>query len=97
MVLLGCFIVIELYVVADPIIPITVLKSRGALLSCVAQLGVMAARWTVLFFTPAYAIAVLSWSPSAAGSILLPTNVGFATGGILVGVFHVKRGGDFWL
>lgn len=82
---------------AEPIIPITVLKSRGALLSCFAQLGIMATRWMVLFYTPVYAISVLDWSPIAAGSILLPTNLGFATGGILVGVFHVKRGGSFWL
>jgi hypothetical protein len=57
----------------------------------------MAARWIILFSSPAYAIAILEWSPSAAGSVLLPTNFGFATGGLLVGVFHVKRGGSFWL
>jgi hypothetical protein len=91
------FIFIELHVVEDPIIPITVLKSRGALLSCVAQLGIMTARWSVLFFTPVYAIAVRGWSPIAAGSILLPTNTGFALGGIFVGVLHIKRGGSFWL
>ncbi|TVY73222.1 MFS thioclapurine efflux transporter tcpA, partial [Lachnellula suecica] len=96
-VLLVAFVLIELYVVSDPIIPITVLKSRGALLSCVAQLGIMATRWMVLFYTPAYAIAVRGWSPASAGSILIPTNLGFAIGGILAGWLHIKRAGSFWL
>ncbi|KAI0421324.1 major facilitator superfamily domain-containing protein [Xylaria grammica] len=33
------FVLIEKYVAADPIVPLTVLKNRGALLSCVSQLG----------------------------------------------------------
>ncbi|KAH7356496.1 major facilitator superfamily domain-containing protein [Rhexocercosporidium sp. MPI-PUGE-AT-0058] len=95
--LLTAFILIELYVVTEPIIPVTVLKSRGALLSCVAQLGIMAARWMVLFYTPAYAIAVRGWSPASAGSILIPTNLGFAIGGISVGGLHIRHAGSFWL
>ena len=73
------------------------LKSRGALLSCVAQLGIMAARWMVLFYTPVYAIAVRGWTPASAGSILIPTNLGFAFGGVLAGWLHIKRAGSFWL
>lgn len=96
-VLLITFILIELYFASDPVIPITVLKSRGALLSCVAQLGIMAARWMVLFYAPAYAIAVRGWSPASAGSILIPTNLGFAIGGIFAGWLHIKRAGSFWL
>jgi len=84
-------------VAADPIIPVQVLKSRGALLSCVAQLGIMMARWMVLFYTPAYAIAIRGWSPASAGSILIPTNLGFAIGGVLAGWLHIKRAGSFWL
>ncbi|KAH6674209.1 major facilitator superfamily domain-containing protein [Halenospora varia] len=95
--LLAIFILVEVYIAKDPIIPISVLKSRGALLSCVAQLGIMSSRWMVLFYTPAYAIAVRAWSPASAGSILIPTNLGFAIGGILVGWLHVKHAGSFWL
>ncbi|KAG4411131.1 hypothetical protein IFR04_015730 [Cadophora malorum] len=95
--LLVAFIFIELHVVSEPIVPVTVLKSRGALLSCLAQLGIMAARWMVLFYTPAYAIAVRGWSPASAGSILIPTNLGFAIGGISVGGLHIRRAGSFWL
>lgn len=94
---LASFIATEVYIAPEPIIPVIVLKSRGVLLSCVAQLGIMSARWMVLFYSPVYAIALLGWSPASAGSILIPTNVGFAIGGLLVGWLHIKRGGSFWL
>lgn len=96
-VLLITFILVEIYVAVDPIIPLTVLKSRGALCSCVAQLGVMTARWMVLFYAPLYAIAVRGWSLASAGSILIPTNLGFAIGGVVAGWLHIKRTGSFWL
>ncbi len=97
MALLVGFILIEFYVAKVPIIPIAVLKSRGALLSSFAQLGIMASRWTVLFFGPTYALAIRGWNPASAGSILIPTNLGFALGGLLVGGLHVRRAGSFWL
>ncbi|KAI1750780.1 major facilitator superfamily domain-containing protein [Xylaria castorea] len=90
------FVLIEKYVAADPIVPLTVLQNRGALLSCFSQLGLMAARWTVLFYTPMTALAVFGFSPAASGSILIPTNLGFGLGGLLVGAFHIRRSGSFW-
>lgn len=56
----------------------------------------MACRWTVLFYTPTYALAIRSWSPVEAGSILIPTNLGFGLGGLLVGWIHIRRTGSFW-
>ncbi|KAI1258608.1 major facilitator superfamily domain-containing protein [Xylariaceae sp. FL1019] len=94
---LAVFVCIEKFGAVDPIIPLTVLQSRGALLSCVSQLGFMAARWAVLFYTPITALAIFGFSPAASGSLLVPTNLGFALGGILVGAFHVRRPGSFWL
>ncbi|KAE9378132.1 MFS general substrate transporter [Stipitochalara longipes BDJ] len=91
------FIFTEFYVAKTPIIPVTVLKNPGVLLSCVAQLGQMASRWTVLMYAPVYALSIRGWNPAEAGSILIPTNLGFALGGLVVGGFHVKRGGSFWL
>jgi predicted MFS family arabinose efflux permease len=94
---LPIFIVNEAYVARDPIIPMSVLRSRSTLLTCFGTLGFMMARWCILFYTPMYAIAVRGWTPAVAGSILLPTNAGFATGGLLAGVFHIKRTGSFYL
>jgi hypothetical protein len=57
----------------------------------------MSARWTVLFYSPVYAIAIHGWSLTSAGSILVPSNLGFALGGLLAGGLHIKRGGSFYL
>ncbi|KAI8933847.1 hypothetical protein NX059_009547 [Plenodomus lindquistii] len=94
---LPIFILNEMYVAKDPVVPVSVLRSRATLLTCLATTGFMMARWGVLFYTPVYALAVRGWAPAVAGSILIPTNAGFAAGGLLAGVFHIKRTGSFYL
>ena len=96
-IVLVIFILNEVYLAADPIIPISLLKSRGLLLTCLGTVGFMMARWSVLFYAPTYALAVRQWSPATSGSILIPTNAGFAIGGLLVGWLHIKRPGSFYL
>lgn len=91
------FLAVENFYATDPIIPLSVLSSRGALLSCAAQLGFMSARWTILYYAPIFMLAVRGHTPAAAGSILIPTNVGFGVGGLIVGWLHIRRGGSFWL
>jgi sugar phosphate permease len=91
------FIFVESHYASDPIVPIAVLKSRGNFLTGLSTTGLMTARWGVLFYTPVYAIAVRGWSQASAGLMLLPTNAGFAIGGILVGWLHVRRAGSFYL
>ena len=56
----------------------------------------MSARWTLLYYTPIFALAVRGLPPAAAGSILIPTNLGFGTGGLIVGWLHIRRNGNFW-
>jgi predicted MFS family arabinose efflux permease len=90
------FLLQEIYRHPDPIIPITILKSRGALLSCLSTLGFMMARWSVLFYTPIFATAVRGWAPAKAGSILIPTNAGFAVGGLITGAIHIRRAGNWY-
>ncbi|GAB7342488.1 hypothetical protein MBLNU457_g0684t1 [Dothideomycetes sp. NU457] len=97
LIILAAFLLNEIYLAHDPIIPISLLRSRGLLLTCLGTVGYMMSRWTILFYTPTYAIAVRSWSPSAAGSILIPTNGGFAIGGLLVGWLHIRRHGSFYI
>ncbi|KAF1998663.1 MFS general substrate transporter [Amniculicola lignicola CBS 123094] len=94
---LPLFVLNEVYIAKDPVIPVTVLGSRGTLLTCLATVGFMMARWCVLFYTPVYALSVRGWRPAVAGSILIPTNAGFASGGLLAGVFHIRRNGSFYL
>lgn len=94
---LALFVFNECRLASDPLIPVSVLRSRGVLLSCLAQLGVMAARWTVLFYAPVFALAVRGLPPAVAGAALIPTNFAFGLGGVLVGWLHVRRAGSFWL
>lgn len=94
---LALFLLNEYRFAADPLIPLSVLQSRSVLLACLAHLGLMAARWTVLFYTPILFLAVRGLSPARAGAVLVPTNLGFGLGGLLVGWLHIKRAGSFWL
>ncbi|KUI74235.1 Vacuolar basic amino acid transporter 1 [Cytospora mali] len=91
------FIFVEYKVSPDPLIPVSVLQSRGVLFSCLAQLGFMAARWTVLYYAPIFVLAVRGLPPTVSGAVLVPTNLGFGVGGVAVGWLHVRRAGSFWL
>jgi len=95
--MLSLFIFVEAKWAHEPIVPVAVLWSRGTLFTGISILMVMATRWGVLFYTPIYAIAVRSWSQASAGLMLLPTNGGFALGGILAGGLHIKRAGSFYM
>jgi MFS family permease len=90
------FILNELYLAKEPIIPISLLRSRGLLATCIATVGYMMSRWAVLFYTPTYALAARDWAPALAGTILIPTNAGFALGGILAGWLHIRRRGSYY-
>ena len=96
-IVLATFVLIEVHIAHDPIIPLALLKSRGLLLTCLGTVGFMMARWSVLFYMPTYALAVRQWTPATAGSILIPTNGGFAVGGLVVGWLHIKRHGSFYV
>jgi hypothetical protein len=94
---LAVFLWVEYFVAADPVIPLGVLRSRGILLSCLAQLGFLAARWAILFYGPIYVLAVRGLSPAVSGSVLIPTNAGYALGNIVCGVLHLRKGGSYAL
>ena len=91
------FLGVEARLAKEPIVPIEVLKSRGVVLTCFATLFQMISRYTVLLWTPIYSIAVRGWSPASAGLILVPTNAGFALGGLLVGLVHIRRSQSYYL
>ena len=95
--MLALFVFVETKWALEPIIPYAVLRSRGNILTGIATIGAMAARWGLLFYSPVYAIGVRGWSQASAGLTLLPTNLGFALGGIMVGWLHISRGGAFYV
>ncbi|KAJ5106076.1 hypothetical protein NUU61_003423 [Penicillium alfredii] len=90
------FLVIESRWTAEPVIPVGLLRTRSVLLTCLAGLGLMMARWAVLFYSPVYAMAVRGWSPASAGLILVPTNAGFGLGGVLVGWLHIRKARSYY-
>lgn len=90
------FVVIERFYATLPIIPVAVLAHRPTLLGCLSTLLTMTARWTVLFYAPIWSIAVLGFHPAQAGASLIPTSVGFAIGGLLVGAYSIKHGGAYY-
>jgi MFS family permease len=94
---LSLFVAVEAYWAAEPIIPPSVLRHRGNLLTGLATVGLMAARWSVLFYTPLYGIAVRDFAPAKAGVLLIPTDVGFAAGGIVVGWLHIRSNKSYYL
>ena len=91
------FLVVESKFTTEPIIPISVLRLRSVLFTCLAGLGLMMSRWAVLFFTPVYTMAVRGWGAASAGLILVPTNVGFGLGGLLVGWIHIRQASSYYL
>lgn len=91
------FLLVKKYYAFEPIFPIPVLRSRGVFLTCLSMLGYMSSRWTVLFYTPVYTLAVREWSRATAGLILIPTNAGFAAGGLIVGWLHIRSESSFYL
>jgi len=103
--LLSLFFLVPLFLLIEssprltptPILPLSILSDRGILFSCLSQLTFMAARWTVLFYAPVFALAVRGLSPAAAGAALIPTNLGFGSGGLIIGWLHIRRAGSFWL
>ena len=91
------FVFVEAKWAKDPIVPVHILSSRANICTGLATIGIMTARWSILFYTPVYAIAVRGWSQASAGVMLVPTNAGFALGGILVGWLHIRRSGSFYI
>lgn len=80
----------------EPIVPISIVRSRGVLLSGISSTGIMMARWAILFYLPVYGIAVRGWSPAEGGVIMIPTNAGFALGGLLVGWIHIRKATSYY-
>ena len=91
------FVFVEAKWATDPIVPLTVLAHRGNLLTGLATVGLMAARWSVLFYTPIFAISIRNIPQSTAGTLLIPTDIGFALGGIVVGYLHIRSNRSYYL
>lgn len=91
------FIAVEFNLAPNPIIPLSVLSSRGILLSCLSQLGLLTGRMSIIFYTPIFMLAVRGSSAATAGSVLIASNVALSLGGLLIGWLHIRRAGSYYL
>lgn len=91
------FVLVEANWAREPIVPLSVLRSRGNILTGIATVGVMTARWGVLFNTPTYVLTLRGWPQASAGLTLIPTNLGFGLGGLLAGWLHIRRSMSFYV
>ncbi|KAL1891563.1 hypothetical protein Cpir12675_004935 [Ceratocystis pirilliformis] len=96
-VFLGVFVLWECRFATDPIIPLKILSSKDVLCTCFAQLIFVSTRWSLLYYGPVFMLVVKGFSLSVSGSILIPTNIGFGGGGLLIGWLHIRHHGSFWL
>ncbi|KAM0512449.1 hypothetical protein ACHAPE_008899 [Trichoderma viride] len=92
------FILVEFTLSSShPIIPLRVLSSRGILLSCLSQLGLLTGRMSIIFYTPIFMLAVRGSSAATAGSVLIASNVALSLGGLLIGWLHIRRAGSYYV
>ncbi|PTB36850.1 hypothetical protein M441DRAFT_150313 [Trichoderma asperellum CBS 433.97] len=91
------FIAVEFTLAPSPIIPLSVLSSRGILLSCLSQLGLLTGRMSIIFYTPIFMLAVRGSPAATAGSVLIASNVALSLGGLLIGWLHIRRAGSYYL
>ncbi|KAL7894654.1 MFS general substrate transporter [Trichoderma sp. TUCIM 5745] len=92
------FILVEFTLSSShPIIPLSVLSSRGILLSCLSQLGLLTGRMSIIFYTPIFMLAVDGSSAATAGSVLIASNVALSLGGLLIGWLHIRRAGSYYV
>ncbi|CAI5759528.1 unnamed protein product [Candida verbasci] len=90
-ILLTGFIYNELYLVEEPILPITLLSNRTILASSLANWFYTMAYFTVLFYIPIYYSSVMGMSATENGSRLIPNFFG-TLGSIGAGLYMKKTG-----
>lgn len=90
-VLLAAFVWVETRV-ANPLIPLRMLRSSTVSLSILASFFIAVAMFGAIIYIPVYAQGVLSVSATQSGAILIPLNVAMIVTSILMGVVITKTG-----
>lgn len=90
-VLLAAFVWVETRV-ANPLIPLRMLRSSTVSLSILASFFIAVAMFGAIIYIPVYAQGVLSVSATQSGAILIPLNVAMIVTSILMGVIITKTG-----
>ena len=89
--LLAAFVWVEARV-ANPLIPLRMLRSSTVSLSILASFFIAVAMFGAIIYIPVYAQGVLSVSATQSGAILIPLNVAMIVTSILMGIVITKTG-----
>lgn len=81
---------------AEPIIPLGLMSYPPLACAVMTSLSMMVARWVLLFYTPAWVMAIQGAGPALAGLSLVPSSVGFALGSMVFGYVFVRHNGSFY-
>lgn len=90
--LLGGFIVVELYVSQEPILPIELFANRTVLASSLANWFYTMAVMTTLFYVPIYYSSVVGLTATENGTRLVPNFFGVSFGSVGAGIYMKKTG-----
>ena len=90
--LLGGFIIVELYVSQEPILPIELFANRTVLASSLANWFYTMAVMTTLFYVPIYYSSVIGLTATENGTRLIPNFFGVSFGSVGAGIYMKKTG-----
>lgn len=88
----GLFVYVELYISADPILPIRFLSNRSILGASFANWFCMMSSITLTFYVPVYWSSVLNLSPTEMGKRIAPNFFSTAFGSMGAGYYMKKTG-----
>ena len=88
--LLGGFIIVELYVSQEPILPIELFANRTVLASSLANWFYTMAVMTTLFYVPIYYSSVIGLTATENGTRLIPNFFGVSFGSVGAGIYMKK-------
>ncbi|MCJ1328586.1 hypothetical protein MMC10_005263 [Thelotrema lepadinum] len=94
---LAAFIYVEARVAQEPIIPMSQMKHRTVLSACFTNWFCACAMFTFLFYAPLYYQAARGYTPTQAGTRLIPFSVGIMIGSIGTGFIMRASGRYYWL
>ena len=92
---LGAFIVTELYIAPEPIIPLELLAVRTIIASSLTNWFYTMSFFTILFYVPVFYASVMDFTATQNGLRLVP-NFFAASGGSVCAGIYMKRTGKYW-
>ncbi|KAK9451565.1 major facilitator superfamily domain-containing protein [Limtongia smithiae] len=91
-IVLGCFVYVELYIAREPIIPLRLLNNRTVAGSAFTSWFTTMVYFSNIFYTAIYMISVKGESPTKSGGSLMPQFIGSSLGSVVCGAYMRATG-----